>query len=57
MSGTGVASFQGDIGVATLAGLSRPAGKASRTITNADIDRVNQTNGQAKWDGKTEQLQ
>lgn len=30
--------------------------KASRTYTNQDIDRVNQTNGSAKWDGKTEHL-
>jgi hypothetical protein len=53
----GSASFQEGYGVAQLAGLSRPAGKASRTITNADIDGLNQSNGQVKWDGKTEQVQ
>lgn len=53
---SGAASFQGDSGVATLAGLSRPSGKATRTITNSDIDRLNQTTGQVKWDGKTEEV-
>jgi hypothetical protein len=53
---SGSASFQGELGLAQMAGLSRPAGKAARTITNADIDHLNQTTGQAKWDGKTEQL-
>jgi hypothetical protein len=52
----GVASFQGSSGLATLAGLSRPAGKASRTYTNADIDQLNQSNGTVKWDNKTEHI-
>jgi len=54
---TGSASFQDGYGVAQLAGMSRPAGKATRTITNADIDRMNQTTGEVKWDSKTEKLQ
>jgi hypothetical protein len=30
--------------------------KASRTYTNADIDRMNQTTGTVKYDGKTEHI-
>lgn len=54
---TGSAEFQGSEGVAQLAGLSRPQGKAQRTYTNDDINRINQNNGMVKWDGKTETIQ
>ncbi|HTZ97975.1 MAG TPA: hypothetical protein VMB18_16355 [Terriglobales bacterium] len=30
--------------------------KASRTYTNQDADRMNDTNGLVKWDGKTEHI-
>jgi len=42
--------------VATLRAGAPSTGKASRTYTNQDIDRVNQTNGTVKWDGKTEHI-
>jgi len=54
---TGVAFFQSSEGVATLAGLSKPAAKASRTVTNDDIDRMNQNTGTVKYESKTEKLQ
>jgi len=31
-------------------------GKASRTYTNSDIDRINQSNGTVKYDSKTEHI-
>jgi hypothetical protein len=43
----------------SVAGLRAGAGSAPRaahTYTNQDIDRVNQTNGTVKWDGKTEHI-
>jgi len=42
--------------VATWRAASGPARKASRTYTNQDIDRVNQSNGSVKYDGKTEHI-
>lgn len=42
--------------VATLRAGAGAARKASRTYTNEDVDRVNQTNGTVKWDGKTEHI-
>lgn len=54
---TGSASSQFDHGVAELAGLTRPSGKATRTITNEDVDRMNQNTGMVKYDGKTENIQ
>jgi len=53
----GSASFQVDHGVAELAGLSRPAGKATRTITNDDVNRMNQNTGTVKYGGKSEKIQ
>jgi len=44
-------------GLALLAGLSRPQGKAQRTYTNDDVSRMNQSNGMVKWDGKSETIQ
>jgi len=31
--------------------------RAARTYTNQDVERMNQQNGQVKWDGKTEKIQ
>ncbi|MBZ5705544.1 MAG: hypothetical protein LAN63_09330 [Acidobacteriia bacterium] len=52
----GPASFQSTVGVATLNAAAGPARKASRTYTNQDVDRFNQTTGNVKWDGKSEQI-
>lgn len=46
----------GNVGAAQLAASAGPARKASRTYTNQDIDRITQTTGTVKWDGKTEHL-
>ena len=40
-----------------LAASAKTARKATRTITNADIDAANQKTGTVKYDGKTEKLQ
>ena len=37
----------------TVSGVKR----AARTYTNQDVERMNQQNGQVKWDGKTEKIQ
>lgn len=55
-SEVGPASYQSTVGAATLLAAARPAGKASRTYTNQDIDRFNQATGNVKWDGKSEQI-
>ena len=39
------------------AGAAKTARKATRTITNQDIDAVNQKTGTVKYDGKTEKIQ
>ena len=31
--------------------------RAARSYTNQDVERMNQQNGQVKWDGKTEKIQ
>ena len=36
---------------------AKTARRATRTITNADIDQENQKTGTVKYDGKTEKLQ
>jgi len=46
----------GNLGAAQLMASAGPARKAGRTYTNSDIDRINQTTGTVKWDGKTEHL-
>jgi hypothetical protein len=43
-------------GVATLRAAAPSTGKASRTYTNQDTDRMNDTNGLVKWDSKTEHI-
>jgi hypothetical protein len=52
----GIASFQSGQSVARLMANAGPARKASRTYTNADIDRFNQGTGSVKYDGKSEKL-
>jgi hypothetical protein len=52
----GIASFQSNQSVTRLMASAGPAKKASRTYTNADIDRFNQSTGEVKHDGKTEKL-
>ncbi|HKD01950.1 MAG TPA: hypothetical protein VKB77_05970 [Terriglobales bacterium] len=52
----GLASFQHTHSVAQLMAGAGPAKKASRTYTNADIDRFNQSTGNVKYDGKTEKM-
>ena len=39
------------------AGAAKTARKATRTITNQDIDAENQKTGTVKYDGKTEKIQ
>lgn len=46
-------SMESVTSVRTGAGSTR---HATRTYTNQDVDRVNQTNGTVKWDGKTEHI-
>jgi hypothetical protein len=52
----GVASWQSGESVTHLMAGSTGARKASRTYTNQDVDRVNQTNGTVKYRGKTEHI-
>ena len=44
------------MGAAQLMASAGPARKASRTYTNQDVDRINQTTGTVKYGGKTEHL-
>jgi len=55
-TGTGMASFEGSVSAAELMKSYGPAKKATRTITNDDIDRFNQSTGTVKYNGKTEQM-
>jgi hypothetical protein len=52
----GPGSYQSMVGAARLVADAGPARKAARTYTNQDIDRFNQTTGNVKWDGKSEQI-
>jgi hypothetical protein len=52
----GVATFDSDISAMQLMAPKGSWKKASRTYTNADIDRFNQSTGNVKYDGKTEQI-
>jgi hypothetical protein len=52
----GISRFQSSQGVAKLIASAGPAKKASRTYTNADIDRFNEGTGSVKWDSKSETL-
>lgn len=52
----GVASWQSSHSVKQLMASAAPVKKASRTYTNADIDRFNQSTGDVKYDGKSEKM-
>jgi len=49
-------SWESSASAARVMAASGPAKKASRTYTNQDIDRVNQSTGTVKFHGKTERL-
>jgi len=60
-----VSSHRGDLGIPSFADTVSakeimswygPAKKASRTYTNDDVSRVNQSTGTVKYNGKTEQI-
>ncbi|MFZ0286564.1 MAG: hypothetical protein WAL32_15150, partial [Terriglobales bacterium] len=46
----------GTVSVAQLMKSEAPARKASRTYSNQDVERMNQSTGTVKYDGKTEHL-
>jgi hypothetical protein len=50
------ASREGTASVVTLRASAGAGRKAARTYTNQDADRMNQTNGSVKWDGKSEHI-
>ena len=52
----GVASWQGSHSVKQLMASAGPVKKASKTYTNDDIDRFNQSTGNVKYDGKNEKM-
>src|SRR5207245_7561536 len=52
----GAASFEGSLGASQLLA-SRPQQPPARTITNEDIDRLNQQNGTVQFRGKTEKIE
>jgi hypothetical protein len=53
----GIASFQDNLGLAQLARRSNQHRQVAGTYTNEDIKRLNQQNGIARYDGKTERLE
>ena len=53
----GIANFQDSVGLAQLARRSNQRGPVAGTYTNEDIERLNQENGIARYDGKTERLE
>jgi hypothetical protein len=52
----GAANFEGDFGAAELASNSRNSAHAAKTYTNDDLNRVNQNNGEVKFNNKTEHI-
>jgi hypothetical protein len=52
----GMTSFENEVSAKQLMAWSGPAKKASRTYTNDDVNRVTQTTGTVKYNGKTEQI-
>lgn len=52
----GISSWESGESVKQLMATAGTGKKATRTITNADIDRFNQTTGDVKYDGKTEKM-
>jgi hypothetical protein len=53
----GIASFQDNVGVAQLARRSNQRRQVAGTYTNEDIERLNQQNGIARYDGKRKRLE
>src|SRR6185312_4503557 len=51
----GVASYSDTVSAKEVMSWYGPAKKASRTYTNDDVNRVNQSTGTVKYNGKTEQ--
>ena len=45
------------VGTEQATSTARGVKRAARTYTNQDVERMNQQNGQVKWDGKTEKIQ
>ena|SRR5215469_7441245 len=54
---TYIASAEETSSAAAVAQVAKSGKRATRTITNADIDQENQKTGTVKYDGKTETLQ
>ena len=52
----GVASYADTVSAKEVMSWYGPAKKASRTYTNDDVNRVTQTTGTVKYNGKTEQI-
>ena len=52
----GVASYADTVSAKEVMSWYGPAKKASRTYTNDDVNRVNQSTGTVKYNGKTEKI-
>ncbi len=52
----GVASYESEVSAKQIMAWYGAAKKASRTYSNADVDRFNQSTGTVKYNGKTEQM-
>jgi hypothetical protein len=52
----GVASYESEVSAKQIMAWYGPAKKASRTYTNDDVNRVTQSTGTVKYNGKTEQI-
>jgi hypothetical protein len=52
----GVASYDNTVSAKEVMSWYGPAKKASRTYTNDDVNRVSQSTGTVKYNGKTEQI-
>src|SRR5882724_1736016 len=52
----GMASYENEVSAKQIMAWYGPAKKASRTYTNQDVDRVTQSTGTVKYNGKTEQI-
>jgi hypothetical protein len=55
-SDLGVASYESEVSAKQIMAWYGPAKKASRTYTNDDVNRVTQSTGTVKYNGKTEQI-
>jgi hypothetical protein len=52
----GVASFEGNHGIAGLEAAARPK-QAARVYTNQDVEQLNQNNGEVRYGGKSERIE